>query len=379
MRIPRSIPLLLLSVLLFALSGCGSNNASTSFSPTTSSGSPVGVTGSNATFSNVSSAAGRIGISLGTDRTTIDANVGQVLATATITNSLGTGIAGKAVAFTVVSGPATVTPSLATVTTDSTGKAVTIVIPGNTLTTTNVIIKATTVINGQTAAVYATFQIVRGTGVIALPAIKTVSDTIAPNIAGTVFTQQMQVSVTDGNGNPRVGVPVTLSVYSQTGSSAVVIDFHAPTVTEPSQSTVTTDSKGQAIFNITIEVLAPTAGLTFGDSIVFRAVSNDTPPLTGYTGIIASVTKTLPPLTLIPGSASFLTGDVAGATRTFTVSGGVGPYTVNSSNSARVSVPSSTTGTVTATLVDASLWTEVVTITVSDQTGKTASATITRQ
>ncbi len=374
MRFTRLAIILAIPAMLFALAGCGSNSGGGVFNPTslgTGGGTGGGGGGTGGTITSAT-------MKLVTDRTSVDANIGQVLATATVTDANGAAIAGRPVTFSVAAGPATV--DAASVTTDVNGIAQKVVLPGNALTTTNVIIKATTTVGTETITAYANFQLIRGTGIISFGSgfLQKVDATVSPDITNEIFHLQVPIKVTDGNGNPRVGVPVTLSVYSQTGASIVTIDYLTSPVTEPGQSTVTTDSNGEAIYNITINTPAPAPGLTYVDSIVFKAVNNDAFPITAYAGVMATVTKLLPALVIAPGSASFTTADTAGATRTFSVTGGKAPYSVVSSNPARVSVIISG-GTITATLVDQSLWSEVVTITVTDQTGKTASATITRQ
>src|SRR6266567_3541269 len=68
--------------------------------------------------------------------------------------------------------------------------------------------------------------------------------------AAWIFEQLIPFKLTDANGNARVGVPVTLSVYSIDGDPAgVKIDFLVTPITEPNQQTVTTDSAGKGIFN----------------------------------------------------------------------------------------------------------------------------------
>lgn len=379
MRFYKGFVLVLLPFVLFSLPGCGSSSSGGSFNPVSS---PSGnTTTGGATFSNVSSATGKFGITLTTDRTTIDANIGQVLATATITDSTGAAVPGRGVTFSIQAGPATVTPSLTTVTTDSTGKAVTVIVPGDTLTTTNVIVKATTLISGQTATAYATFQIVRGTGEITFltsasttdpsGTLVTLSKTLDASQAGVPweFMQQVPFQVTDANGNPRVGVPVTLSVDNQLTNRATI------TIINP---TVTTDSNGKGIFNVGVTMTAPPQGLTYTDSIIYKAVTTETTPtpsLTTYGGFIVSMTTSVAPLTISPTTASFGTA----TDLTFTVSGGTKPYSVSSNNTGRVTATLQPDGTtVIAHLVDATAWTGTVTISATDSGGQTASATVSR-
>lgn len=74
---------------------------------------------------------------------------------------------------------------------------------------------------------------------------------VDPAVAASVAAMQLlPFKVTDSNGNPRAGVPVTLSVYSITtlDPDDVTIDFLVTPITEPNQHTITTDSAGMAIF-----------------------------------------------------------------------------------------------------------------------------------
>jgi hypothetical protein len=261
---------------------------------------------------------------------------------------------------------------------------------GNTLTTTNVLVQASTVVAGQTITAVTSFQIVRGGGVIMfttaagltpgsqtnmLPEMdKTVNPAVTPAVS---FLQPISFKLTDSNGNPRVGVPVTLTVYSTTGSpSDVQIDFLAPPVSEPNQQTVTTDSAGMGIFNVAVTLTSPPVGSFTADTVIYKAVTNDAIPVTAYVGGTYSLTSpTVPPLAINPPSSSFGTA----TTLLLTVSGGTPPYSVTSSNSALVTATLSGT-TVTANLVDpAGLATAgSVTITVKDSTGSSASALVSR-
>jgi hypothetical protein len=395
MRYIYRMIVILLPVLTLSLTGCGSSSNGSTADPF-SNGSTNTVTGSGTIFGNISTTTGKTGITLTTDRSTIDVNNGQVLVTAKIVSN-GVGISGVRVNFSIVApvnGPATIETGLTTVTTDSNGTAISRITTGSTLSTTNVIVSATAKIGTQSAIANTTFQIVRGGGVIMftsaagttsgsqinqlIPGIKEVDPALGP---AWTFMQLIPFKVTDSNGNPRVGVPVTLSVYSITTldpNEPVIIDFLVPPVTEPNQQTITTDSAGQGIFNATATLLTPPPGGVNIVDVVFKAVTNDAIPVTAYVGNTYTLSSKLPPLTLAPSNLSFAAGDVVGATRTFAISGGVAPYTVNSSNTARVTVSRSGT-TLTATLADASLWTEVVTISVLDSLGQTASATILRQ
>lgn len=336
----------------------------------------------------------------------IDANIGTVLLTAQclsiqggvlidpntpsgdIKIDPGAPVQNQKIEYKIIAGPGTITyPAYSgstpgkDIVTDSNGKVEAVYTSGNVLYTTNVIIEASTTIGVKTYRAYTQFQIVRGTGVITFVTTKTPTDpdgtlhtldkTVAARFAGIQFTymQQAPFKVTDSNGNPRVGVPITFSIESQLTNLATV------TIQNP---TVTTDSAGSGIFNIGVIMTAPAPGVTVTDSVIYKAVSNDANPLVAYGGFVSSLTTQVALLAIAPTSSSFAAADAVGATRTFLVSGGSSPYAVNSDNSAKVRTTISGS-VVTATLVDAALWTDTVTISVVDSSGQTASATIKRQ
>lgn len=376
----RTVLFALLTALSFALSGCGSSSGSGSFNPTPTTG-PVTASSPSPSFSNLSSATGKYSISLSVDSQRIDANVGQLLATARITGSDGTSIDGRPITFSVAAGPATVDPNLVTVPTDSNGKAVTIVKPGNVLTTTNVILMAVTTINGKPISAYATFQIVRGTSVISFITEKaptdpdgtlfTLDEIVSSEFAGAdfEFMQQLPFQLMDGNGNPRVGVPVTISIDNQlTGNASTVFK----------NATVITDSAGKGIFNVGVIMTAPPVGVTHTDSIIYRAVTTETsgvPALLAYTGFVVSMTTKSPTLVITPAAAAFKSA----TDLDFTISGGVAPYSVSSSSPMLVSVDLLADGvSLKAHLVDTSAWSTPVKISVTDAAGNTASATVSR-
>lgn len=380
MRCLKMIAVILVPLML-SLTGCGGDS-----SGTTSANNPFATGGGNTSgssggtiFGNISTATGKTGISLTTDLSTVDVNNGQVLATARLVSS-GVPVSGAPVTFSIIAptnGPATIEAGLTTVATDSNGVAVTRITTGNVLTTTSVIVQATaTLPGGQTATVNTTFQIVRGTGVIAIGDLGLMDAAVDPNfVSAEVFLQQIPFRVTDSNGNPRVGVPVTLSLYSQSGNSTVVIDYLKSPITELNQQTVTTDSSGLGIFNVSVSVTAPSPGLTNTDSIVYKAVTNDAIPVVAYVGGFYAVTSKLPTLTISPAVASFGTA----IDLTFNISGGVPSYTVTSSNPGFATAALQADGhTVIAHLVNPAATTGTATISVTDSAGQTASATVTR-
>jgi len=277
-----TVLLALVTALFLALSGCG-GSSSGNFNPAPAPGQVAA--SSSPSFSNTSSAAGKYAITFSVDRPSVDANVGQILATASIEGSDGATVEELLVTFSVAAGPATVDPTLTTVPTDSNGKAMTIIRPGDVSSTTNVIVMAATTINGKSIRAYAPFQIVRGTGIIEFITTKEPTD---PD--GTLFTldETVDSNFADANGNPRVGVPVTISIYDQLTGRAFSI-FNNPTVI--------TDSAGKGIFNVGVLMTAPPIGVTQTDSIIYQAVTTEAsgvPALLTYTGFVVAMTTAKP-------------------------------------------------------------------------------------
>lgn len=322
----------------------------------------------------------------------IDSENGTVLLTAKLLNmtggvfvdpvtnqktEAGSPVPNQVVTFNVLAGPGTI--SYATPLTDKNGEAKAILSTGYVASTTNVIVEATVTVSGKNYRGYTSFQVVRGTGVIMftsaaatkpgeqnsmLPPIeKKVDPAATPAVA---FVQLIPFKLTDANGNPRTGVPVTLSVYSTNG---------APTDVDIDRQTVTTDSAGMGIFNVSVALESPPPNSFTTTSVIFRAVTNDANPVTGYVGGSYSLTATPPPLTIAPSSAVFGTDtEVA-----LTVGGGVGPFTVSSSSPARVTAALQPDGvSIVARLVDSSQWTGTVSVSVTDSAGQSATATLSR-
>ena len=113
------------------------------------------------------------------------------------------------------------------------------------------------------------------------------------------FQQLIPFLVTDALGNPRAGVPVTLSLYSINGNpNGVTIDFQVLPNSEPNQQTVTTDSAGMGIFNVSVVLAVAPPGLNNLETLVFKAVTNDVPPVVAYVGNsynVISLTPTAAP------------------------------------------------------------------------------------
>jgi hypothetical protein len=302
-------------------------------------------------------------LNLVTDPARIDANNGQVLATATVLDSAGVPLQGQTVTFSILAGPASFSGS-ATATTTSSGTANAIILPGNTTSTTNVLVQAQVTINGQTYSQVTSFQIVRGTGIITLSVNPSSTANIAAYQGAFTFLHQIPFTLTDSNGNPRPNVPVTLSVFSQVGAAAAVTLGTQP---------VTTDATGKGVFNISVNLTNGTPGNTVSSSIVYEATTNDTNPIIAYGGESYTLTRALSSPTINPGTYSF-TGRAVNATTTLTVSGGLSPYSVSTSNAGHITA-SISGSTITATLVSVN-WSGSETITIVDSAGQTATATI---
>jgi hypothetical protein len=111
------------------------------------------------------------------------------------------------------------------------------------------------------------------------------------------FLQLIPFKLVDAQGNPRPGVQVTLSLYSITTRNPgdVTIAFLVPPISEPNQQTITTDSAGQGIFNVTVGLAVPGPGSTDTVAVVFKAVSGDSFPISAYVGNTYSISaKALP-------------------------------------------------------------------------------------
>lgn len=204
-------------------------------------------------------------------------------------------------------------------------------------------------------------------------------DGVDPAVVPSVeILQLLPFKVTDSNGNPRVGVPITLSVYSITSLNPgdVTVDFLVPPIIEPDQRTITTDSAGMGIFNVAVHLKTAPIGSFTSSSVVFKATTNDSAPITAYVGGSYSLTSKLPTaLSISPSAATFGTASDV----TFKLTGDLKPFSVSSNNTARVTVTLLPDGvTVSAHLVDVSAWTGPVTVTASDSAGNTVSATVTR-
>lgn len=268
------------------LAGCGGGSGGSASSPFVNTTPPVS---GSTVFGNISTATGKTGIALTADRATVDVDNGQVVVTARVMRN-GAGVANVPVSFAIVApanGPATVEAGLATVRTDANGVAFSRITTGYTASTTSVIVSATATIGTLTAVANTTFQIVRGNGVIMFTSnagltpgsqinqLPDVSKSVAAGPLTVTFLQQIPFRLTDSNGNPRVGIPVSLSVSSQTGGALGLAIDNSP---------VSTDSAGQGIFNVLVTFATPASGFFTSSSVIYVAATNDANPVNAYIG-----------------------------------------------------------------------------------------------
>lgn len=303
----QSVLILIVSLVMPLLSGCGNSSGSPATTPSST------VTDQTEIFGNTSTANGKTGITLTCNRNDIDSYNSQVAVTAKIIRN-STAVSGVPVNFTVITptnDPTAVEAVLTTVTTDCNGVAVVQISAVNFLTTTNVIVQAKALIGAKTATAITAIQLPSNHGVIMFtdkagtpPGGQTnmlepwVKGGVDPAIVPYVtILQLLPFKVTDSNGDPRVGVPITLSTYSFSSlnsGDAVTVDFLVPPINEPDHRTITTDSAGMGIFNIAVTMKAPPIGSFTFSSVVFKATTNDDIPVTAYVGATYSITAKLP-------------------------------------------------------------------------------------
>lgn len=305
----------LISVCL-SLAGCGS---SSSGSGTVSDPMAAGTTGGTTTppptgsgtvlsykLTLSTTAASGTGTTVGPNST--------VIATAILEDSNGNPVANQPILFEAVEGPVTITNT--TISTDSNGNSINFLKSGGTTTSAvDVILKASTNVNGQLVTSYSIFKIQRSESNV-IKFITTKSPTDPDGTLNTLDTtvenipiplppipppkitilQQAPFEILDNNGIARTRVPVKVSIYSIVGGctiSDVYID--SP---ETVEKTVTTDDSGIGIFNAGVSLDIPPVGSENACSIIYKAEAVDlndpTKIIFAYGGFIASV-KNLPP------------------------------------------------------------------------------------
>jgi len=219
-----------------------------------------------------------INLALLTDVATVDANLGQVVATATLKDAAGTAISGQNVTFSILAGAATVT-SAQPVSTSTSGVAMATIQTTNTNSTQNVLVQASTTYAGVTYTQVTTFQINKGIGTLVITAPPTTSsNATAP--ASVSWLTSISVKLLDANGKPRTNVPITLTPQSSNIGGYQIATDNAGTYA--STHTVNTDSQGIAVFvTNTPTISVATAGGFQTTQVVWSATTNDPVPVIG--------------------------------------------------------------------------------------------------
>jgi hypothetical protein len=255
---------------------------------------------------------------------TVGAN-SSVLTTATLKDSNGSLVDGPILFEEVIpdpaTGPSVTIPSPAVIGTSS-GVAVIIIKTLNPETNRDVIIKASTSINGQVVSAVSIFKVVRSAGnYISFITSKTptdpdgnlntltvevhnVDETLPKNAAYNIL-QLATFEVLDRNGINRTSVPVQLDIYSVLGNDlpgngiagidncSVFID-----TPETTSRTVTTDNTGLGIFNSIVNVKTPPPGSENSCSVIYKATSPDPyspgTNLYSYGGFLVTLRNTKP-------------------------------------------------------------------------------------
>jgi hypothetical protein len=300
MRYLKMLVIALLAVVMFGLNGCGGSGSTASdpFQKTP----PSDQTQQNPIFNNISTVTGKIALSLTTDVPSIDVDNGQGMAIAKV-KAGNVPVAGVTVSFSVLTPSSLITLESNSAVTDSTGTAVTRITSGHVASTSNVLLQASIKMGTQTVITNANLQLIRGGGVIMFDSNAGIAPGSQSNLlplrketvpAGGpwAFYELIPFKVTDANRNPRVGVPVTISVYSITtmNPDSVKVDFLVPPMTEQNQQTITSDSAGQGIFNTRVTMGNIAANQSVVVNIVYRAVTNDPIPVTAYLGVGYQIT-----------------------------------------------------------------------------------------
>ncbi|HJV64137.1 MAG TPA: hypothetical protein VJ550_00240 [Geomonas sp.] len=302
----------ILALLPLGLAGCGGSgsngstsdpfaNASQGTSTTAGTPTPSGsgtVLGYTMSLSTASSSGA----------TTVGAN-STVIATATLKDNLGNSVALQPVKFEEVATaatPASVAIAATVVATSSEGKATTFLTTVDSSINRDVIIKASTSVNGQEVSALSIFKMVRSTGnYIEFITTKNITDPDGNlnSIKVTVveadpvqtpyfgFLQLVTLDVLDNNGVKRTGVPVNLEVINVIGPCTVFLGSEGSTT-----QTVTTDNTGLAVFSADVVMKTPPPGSQQACSVVYRATTPDPnggPDLFSYGAYLVSLINTI--------------------------------------------------------------------------------------
>lgn len=309
-------PYAILTLFVLSLAGCGGSNAGTNSSvsdqfATTGDGTASPPSGSGAVLSynltlKTVGASGS-GTTVGPGST--------VIATAILLDALGNPVANQPIKFEKVDSLAPVTIPNPIINTDSNGNAINFLtadnLPSTFSSSYDIIIKASSSVNGQLVTSLSIFKVVRSAGnVINFITSKSPTDPdgtlnkLAVSITGvnpvdqpsTGIVQLVPFEVLDSNSIPIPRQSVAVSIYSVMGGAgcAAFIDSPEP----PAVRTVTTDDNGKGIFNAVVLMSTPPIGSENSCSIIYRATTTlsgiPDPPVFSYGGFIANVKNVLP-------------------------------------------------------------------------------------
>ena len=320
MRYVKMMAFLMIPLVLLSLAGCGSGSggtaaASNPFTTAGDGGSSTGAGGETISQGSVLSYK----LTLSSDKTSVGIN-SEVLFSATLTTSTSAQapsqpVQSQTILFSVVAGPATFVDS--SVNTDSTGTAVSrLKTDLSTTSSSNVIVKASTIKDGVAVDAYATLQVLRQNSFVIN--FLTGADTSDPNgnlvtlshtyVAPPVqtgyntFKQLVPFQVLDNNGIPKPNVDVTIEVFNYGRNPDTIIELIPPypgvPVVFPSETTkvtIKTDDLGMGIFTCNISQLIPGVGGSNTESVIYKATATILPEnisLQSYGGFIATVSQT---------------------------------------------------------------------------------------
>ncbi len=307
--------ILLLSSL--ALTGCGGSNAGSnttandqfaSGNSTTSTPTPTG-SGTVLSYRLILNTVGASGGG------TVVGPGSTVVATAILADSSGNPVANQPVKFEKVDSLAPVIITDPIINTDSKGNAINFLkadnLPSTSSSSNDIIIKASTSVNGQLVTSLSIFKVVRSAGnVINFITSKSPTDpdgtlnTLAVSLKNvdpatqpsTGIVQLVPFEVLDSNGIPMPRQPVAVSIYSVMGGAGCTAFIGSPE--PPAVRTVTTDDNGKGIFSAVVALSTPVIGSENSCSIIYKAVTTISglpdPPVFSYGGFIANVKNVLP-------------------------------------------------------------------------------------
>lgn len=253
-----------------------------------------------------------------TSNKTIVGSGADVILTAAVTDSQSPPkpIQYKPVTFEIVEGDVTSVDS--PVISDSNGIAVSRLKVGTANSSSTIIVKASTAVDGLTVNSYATLTVVRQSSylinfITSAPTsdpsgnLSTLAYTVASDYIGNVtFKQIVPFQVLDNNGIPKPNVDVAISISNFGRNSDTIIQLLPPfppypttPVTFPNNLggtfVVKTDDHGMGMFLCNVTMAAPTSpGTANTESIIYQATATVMPEnvsLRSYGGFIVTVTK----------------------------------------------------------------------------------------